>query len=158
MIPFPNLMATRRGMDFVPPKRLLVLDPGETTGWALFEDGKLSTAGQLGTKQEGWIAIHSLFHHIQPNMVVYENYRVYQHKLERHSNSEVYTVRLIGVIEFLCEIIHGIPHYNQMAHEAKGFVSDDKLQKWGYYKPGLKHARDAIRHGCYFLLFNKNLK
>lgn len=158
MIPFPNLMVTRRGMQFVPPKRLLVLDPGETTGWALFEDGKLSAAGQAATKREGWRCIHSLLMDIKPDMLVYENYRVYEHKLERHSNSEVYTVRLIGVIEYLCDIVCGIPHYNQMAHEAKGFVSDDKLQKWGYYKPGLKHARDAIRHGCYFLLFNKNLK
>lgn len=91
-------------------------------------------------------------------MVIYENYRVYAHKLERHSNSEVYTLRLVGVIEYLCDVKHKIPYYNQMAQQAKGFVTDDKLKKWGYYRQGLRHARDAIRHGCYFLLFDKELK
>lgn len=41
----------------------------------------------------------------------------------------------------------------QMAAQAKGFVDDDKLKAWGFWIKGKKHARDAIRHGVYYLLF-----
>lgn len=154
---FEEILYKRRGKDFIPPARLLSLDPGHTTGWCLYEDGKLTASGHAATLAEGWTCIDSLFRDIQPTMVVYENYRVYAHKLERHSNSEVYTVRLIGVIEYLSEIVHQVPHYNQMAQQAKGFMTDDKLKRWGMYQVGFKHARDAIRHGAYFLLFDKRL-
>lgn len=154
---FAELLYMKRGKDFVPPKRLLCLDPGETTGWSVFQDGKLVDAGQAKTFENGWWEIHNLFKTACPTMVIYENYRVYDHKLQRHANSEVYTLRLIGVIEYLCEIVFRIPYYNQMAHQAKGFVTDDKLKQWGMYMIGLKHARDSIRHGAYFLLFDKNL-
>lgn len=157
MIPFGELLNKRRGPEFQAPKRLLVLDPGHTTGWSVFEDGKMTAAGQLDNYNQGWGSVAKLFADVNPTMVLYENYRVYSHKLERHSNSEVYTVRLIGVLEFLCEVIYGIMHYNQMAHQAKGFVSDEKLKAWNMYQVGQKHARDSIRHGCYFLLFDKNL-
>lgn len=157
MIPFNQLLIKRRGDNFEAPKRLLCLDPGETTGWAIYEDAKLSAAGHAMTKAEGWECIDRLFTDTQPMVVLYENYRVYQHKLERHSNSEVYTLRLVGVIEYLCDVKWQIPYFNQMAYEHKGFVTDEKLKDWGMYKTGYKHARDAIRMGAYFLLFNKAL-
>lgn len=156
MIGFTDLLKKRRGASFEAPERLLCLDPGETTGWAVFERGELTASGQARTI-EGWEVIHDLFVDIKPTAVIYENYRVYAHKLERHSNSEVYTLRLVGVIEFICEMLFGIPHYNQMAQQAKGFVSDEKLKSWGFYKKGHRHARDAMRHGIYFLLFDKVL-
>ncbi|MNW46053.1 hypothetical protein D3C74_233310 [compost metagenome] len=156
-ITFAELLVKRRGTDFVPPERLLCLDPGETTGWSVFENGKLTAWGQAKTLANGWSEIDKLFTDVKPTMVIYENYRVYSHKLSRHENSEVYTLRLVGVIEFLCEVMWNILYYNQMAHQAKGFVSDDKLKQWGMYQTGQKHARDSIRHGIYFLLFDKNL-
>jgi len=33
---------------------------------------------------------------------------------------------------------------------AKTFANDDKLEAWGFWRKGQKHARDAIRHGIYF--------
>lgn len=152
---FEELLARTRGVGFKPPARLLALDPGHTTGWSLFENGVLTQSGQAATEANGWEEIAGLFEWIAPDMVIYENYRVYEHKLSRHANSEVYTLRLIGVIEFLCDIIHKIPKYNQMALQHKGFCSDEKLKAWGYYTSGHKHARDSIRAGTYFLLFNK---
>lgn len=154
---FLQLLMKKRGEQFTPPERLLCLDPGHTTGWSVFENGKLTASGQAATMEEGWDCIDKLFDDIQPTMVIYENYRVYAHKLERHSNSEVYTLRLVGVIEYLCDVKHKIPQYNQMAHQHKGFVTDEKLKAWNMYQRGMKHARDSIRLGVYFLLFSKEL-
>lgn len=33
---------------------------------------------------------------------------------------------------------------------AKTFADDVKLAAWGFDAPGMRHAKDAIRHGCYF--------
>lgn len=146
------------------PDRLLCLDPGNTTGWALFIDGQLASFGQTPTiKEKGgtngsacivdWRAMEELFAITKPTMVVCENYRVYGHKLDRHSFSEVPTIRLIGGIDYLCTRLGIKIHYN-MAVNAKGFITDEKLKSWDLYKVNMKHSRDAIRHGIYYLLID----
>jgi hypothetical protein len=87
-----------------------------------------------------------------PTEVVMEDYRVYAHRVQQHMGSALLTPRLIGAIENMCITI-GIPYHKQMAGEAKQFVTDVKLKSWGMYPAGLKHARDAIRHGCYYIIF-----
>lgn len=154
---FLELLRKVRGNDHKAPAKLLCLDPGETTGWAVFERGELTDWGQSATLKQGWSAIHDLFEEVKPTHVVFENYRVYQHKLSQHANSEVYTLRLIGVIEYLC-YMQELENHTQMASTAKGFCKDSKLKEWGYWQPGMKHARDAIRHGCYYQLFHGRTK
>ncbi len=157
MISFEELLQKSRG-DAQIPEWTLCLDPGETTGFAIFNKQHLVREGHLRTVEDGkilWYEIHDLISVTEPfDQIVCEDYRVYQHKLDRHSFSPVLTLRLIGGIDHLAWKNH-IPIHYQMAAQAKGFVTDDKLKNWGFWKDGMKHARDAIRHGCYFLLFHK---
>ena len=135
---------------------LLALDPGETTGWALLTEGhKLLRSGEIKTKtvEIGIPALQELLKKYKPNFVVYEHYRVYQHKAKDHAHSDLHTSQFIGAIKAVC-IVWDIPYYAQMASVAKGFCTDEKLKDWRLYKRGEKHARDAIRHGIYFLIFN----
>lgn len=143
---------------------LLCLDPGETTGMCVLQCRGSSApvlleAGQLETKtaQKAFKSLPEVFKRISPTHVVVENYRVYGWKTEEHSNSEVVTARVIGMIELLCEE-RGILPTMQMAAQAKGFVDDDKLKAWNLWVKGKKHARDAIRHGVYYLLFTHTSK
>jgi len=134
---------------------LLALDPGETTGWAVFKRGELVESGQLPCEGAGgFLTLANLIDYVKPSIVVCEAYRVYSHKRDEHVWSDLYTVRLIGSVELSC-IRKCIHLYFQMASTAKGFCKDEKLKQWGYYKRGERHARDAIRHGCYWLLFGK---
>lgn len=170
-ISFEELFRLNRGNCKV-PKRLLCLDPGETTGWALFEDGKLTRWGQIPTVKNEvihWTTLNALFIDTWQDFVVCEDYRIYQHKLARHSFSPVLTLRLIGGIDLLCNLgwynFDGIdefdhsynkstcPIHYQMATTAKTFCTDERLKQWGFWQESMRHARDAIRHGCYFLLF-----
>ena len=178
MISFQELFDKTRGTLQV-PERLLCLDPGETTGWALFEKSKLSNWGQIKTVIDDkilWDNLEDLFIIQEPTAIICEDYRIYQHKLARHSFSPVLTLRLIGGIDALCLLgwyaylgphyideyggnrdyyeRHTCPIYYQMAMQAKGFITDEKLQQWGFWQEGMRHSRDAIRHGCYFLLFH----
>ena len=41
--------------------------------------------------------------------------------------------------------------------KAKGFVTDAKLKEWGLWQDGLRHSRDAIRHGIYFLVVSNKI-
>lgn len=156
MISFEELVehTHQKTPDWRPPERLLAIDPGETTGWCLFNGLKLHTFSQLATKEEGYEAVLKLFAEERPDVVVVENYRVYGHMSNQHKWEELYTPKLIGGLELLCHQ-KGIQMFEQMAFQAKGFVSDDKLREWGFWQKGKQHARDSIRHACYFLLFNK---
>lgn len=151
---------------FQRPALLLVFDPGETTGWALFNEEGLLKCGHLDTSDLSSIARELyafIINHIPLDMshnslVLYENYRVYGHKRNQHVGSELHTTKLIGVIEAVCQMLN-IPTYTQMAATAKPFCTDQKLREWGWFQTNKRHANDAIRHGAYYLLFGgKNVR
>lgn len=149
---------------------LLALDPGETTGYALFEatetDVILRDAGQLETWpfektltsfEEALTQAFPIRKEDEPthhgrDVVLFESYNVYAHKLQQHTHSSVPTIQIIGCLQTLC-FQRKLVHCTQTAQVGKGFCKDDKLKTWGFYLEGKKHARDATRHGCYFLLF-----
>lgn len=137
------------------PEVLLCLDPGHTTGYCVFRRGLLTISGQIKTVNQddsiNWNEVRQLVENIKPTQVVMEDYRVYSHKLERHSFSRVPTLRLIGAIDYVCWE-RSIPVFYQMATQAKGFVTDDKLKRWGLYEQGQRHSRDSMRHGLYFII------
>jgi len=153
-LPFLQKVSQNQSQDNI-PKKLLSIDPGETTGWALFEKGKLTQHGHLDIKKDGLKIINEtfVFRDFIDHMVI-EDYKVYPKNLKDHSLSALVTPRLIGSFEYFA-MLHFIPITYQMAGTAKGFVTDDKLKQWGYWIVGEKHSRDAIRHGCYWLLFGR---
>jgi hypothetical protein len=144
--------AIRKGAPY--PKVLLAMDPGHTTGLAVFINGSLYKSSQIRTHpmDAAIDVMKRIISRTGWKHIVYENYRVYSDKRDQHVNSEVHTVRLIGVIETFAQI-SGVSTSNQMAATVKGFFTDERLRQFGYYKPGFPHANDAVRHGCYYLSY-----
>lgn len=140
-------------------RRILCFDPGKTTGWALFENKGLVASGQIltPTVEAATAEVKHLLYKYAPDQIVYEDYRVYKQHKDRHVGSEMTTTRIIGCIETLAAMSF-IPIHKQMASTAKVFCTDEKLRHWGFYKAGLRHARDAIRHGCFYILFYHQVK
>jgi hypothetical protein len=132
-----------------PPARLLALDPGDTTGVAMFKIGRLWKSTSMA---RDLLAFERLIVGFAPDILVVESYNIYASKLERHTFSNVPTLRLIGAIEFIA-LKADIPIVWQSAATGKGFVTDEKLKWWGYYTTESRHARDAIRHGVHYLIF-----
>lgn len=136
---------------------VLCLDPGETTGWAIFYEGELWANGQDPTPDptamadliRELVALPSLD---RVGRIVYEEYRVRGNKFNEHVGSEVVTIQNIGAIKVIADGLD-LPLTKQTAGMAKGFATDDKLRQWYLYQKGLKHSNDAIRHGVYYLLF-----
>ena len=133
---------------------LLALDPGHTTGYAIFKGLRLVDFGQIDSSSVGgtFDRVLGLCKRYKIDAVVYEDYRVYRWRKDHHVGSELHTTRVIGAIESAC-YVESIPFTKRAAHIAKGFCTDERLQEWGLYHEGLKHANDAIRHGCYHILF-----
>lgn len=136
-------------------KRILVFDPGHTTGWAFFEYGTLVDMGEIDTTSITSCIENALplYHTYAPEIVVMEDYRIYKWRQKQHVGSEVLTIQIIGCLETLA-IQDFVNHVvKQPAQIAKGFCTDKKLKEWDMYQPGIRHARDAIRHGCYYIMF-----
>jgi hypothetical protein len=133
----------------------LCFDPGHTTGYAVFRGLELVEWGELVTKPIETAAevLNDMIHMKAPHIIVMESYRVYKWKAKHHGGSELLTARVIGCIETLA-VIHFVPNIiKQPAHIAKAFCTNQRLKQWGFYDTGARHANDAIRHGCHFLLF-----
>lgn len=135
---------------------MLVFDPGETTGVAAFDGGVLTFVNQFKTKDRSKFhrQFKALYEHIRPTFVLFEDYRIYSWRRDQHAWSGLHTPKLIGHIEALC-CVYNLPYHTQMAVQAKQFCTDNRLKEWGIYHKGFQHGRDAIRHGCYYLLFGK---
>ena len=136
---------------------------------------------------ESFPFIWSLLSNVYTWMVV-EDYRVYGHKTDSHAWEGLHTAKLIGAIQaihqcFLFQMASRAQGDEQfetlehafvqpfketmikekqitfrMAQQPKGFCTDDKLSAWGLNPTGLKHARDAVRHLTFQLLFGGSQK
>lgn len=114
----------------------------------------LKVESQLKTKglEEGILSLDGCLAVYQPDVVAYEDYRVYAWEAEKHKWAALHTPKLIGALVTLC-VLKEIPCYGRMAYAAKNFVTDEKLKAWGLYTKGKKHTRDATRHAVYQLVF-----
>jgi len=149
-------------------KWIVAFDPGETTGACVFHGAKLIHSSQLRTLPltEGidlvdfyvsTLGEQYSYGHRYPDLVVYEDYRVYGWKADTHKWADLHTPKLIGVIEAVCHY-YNVPTKCRLAQQAKQFVTDGRLKEWDLWQTGQQHARDAIRHGVYQLVHGKTKK
>jgi hypothetical protein len=129
-------------------KTIIALDPGGTTGWAMWRDNHF-TCGQIGPA-EHHLALYEFLGREQTGelTVVCESFEFRQGK--QRANIVLDSKEYIGVVKLFHEeqINDGqdVKLHFQTAGQAKSFVSDEKLRKMGLYHTGMKHAMDAMRH------------
>jgi len=130
--------------------KVLAFDPGETTGWAFFEDAALGpTTGTL----ELWggpQGIYDLIDKYTPDFIVVENFRLFPHRQREQVGSTFPTVKVIGVIEYIAEgwsipVVFQEPGDRK---QVKGWWSTDFLPKGMRITP---HERSALQHAILFL-------
>lgn len=140
------------------PTRILGLDPGETTGVCQIVNMGALVASQFQRNTSiiewGVDAYDELITKFDPNVVIIESYRIYSWRTKQHTWASLLTPRLIGCAETLCRL-RKIPLVQQSAQVGKGFVTDERLKVWDFYKPGAPHSMDATRHVLQFLLFGE---
>lgn len=143
---------------------ILGLDPGESTGTAVFDipdiikiipiKGDLKKWLIYEDELKDWREIASVVEQYEPQVIVFEEFRLYAEKAQSKTRSDFPEVKIIGQIEMIAET-NKIPTYKQSASIAKTFYTDAKLKQLNLWMRGERHARDAIRHVLYFYDFNR---
>lgn len=135
------------------------IDPGQTTGACTFRGDELIDAQQIpsGLMPTAAVAVWDYVLKASPDIIVVEDYRIYSWKAKDHTWNELHTPKLIGALEYASHV-HKIPMAKQTAQTGKGFCTDDRLKEWGFYLPGKKHAMDAVRHTCHYIMFGAGVQ
>jgi hypothetical protein len=125
---------------------ILAVDPGKTTGLALF-DGHSLTAWQAET----WDAVEQVERFLDraaqlDDVLIVESFVIGQATL-RKGRGENWSLESIGAIRYLHRRM-GEPcilHFQQ-ASSVMRFATNEKLRAVGWWTQGQEHARDATRH------------
>lgn len=137
---------------------VVALDPGGTTGYAVWHGGQSFYHGQMGPDEHH----HDLWNYLaklktaggdEDLTIVCESFEFRQNR--QRDNIELISKEYIGVVKLFRESYH-TPVVFQTAALGKGFITDEKLKAMGIWKVtmGERHARDAYRH-LYFYLINR---
>lgn len=133
--------------------KILAIDPGHTTGIAykdFSEDADFFTPPftmmPVGFDTCAY-EIACLFENVSawPDLVICEKFQITGLTARKTTGGSNEAIELIGVARYLTKKWN-IPFEEQRPADAMSFVTDDKLKRIGWYKPGLDHARDAMRH------------
>jgi hypothetical protein len=133
--------------------KYLFLDPGHTTGYAVFNTGENMSfvSGQINTEtSEDFIHLWDFMIDHSPYCIYYESFRLYAHKSQAQINNEFITCQVIGIIKLWAEM-NKISINQTTPQKVKSIWTDQKLKKFGFHKPSQPHANDAMRHGLTIL-------
>jgi len=142
--------------------KLLVLDPGETVGYAVFITNKYGAAfkpllldtweGQGSSIPEVAVQFSDLLRELSPDLVLIEDYRVYQSKAKVHIGQQLKTSELIGAIIAICNLTVPKMRTVRIAAAKKGRWPEARMKvKFPQAKDVTGHARDAVKLGLAFL-------
>jgi acyl carrier protein len=127
------------------PQKFLALDPGGTTGYAVFnEEGNCIDMGEVFTKEE----LRELLNDTKPTTVICEDWKT--KKDVRLGGDPLETVRIIGRVEEWCDTQTPKVRVVLQLNTVKGIA----YKMAGAVKPKnkkLEHRMDAYVHGVYFL-------
>jgi hypothetical protein len=144
-----------------------------TTGFTLMEDGEIALLGEIKAKDYDsevtyWQAHDDLITAEWPDHVIFEGYKLYNHKgkaASMQAHSELQTPQLIGVLKLACYSLK-IPYSVQFASEVKTRWSESVLVNLGileqrgknYYWNGERtsqHKRDSMKHALHYWRYKR---
>jgi hypothetical protein len=136
--------------------KFLSLDPGGTTGYAIFEYEEDSVAvvleaGHVPGGLKGFIKWYGNQVNTRWDKVVCESFTL-RTGVKFPDLSPVYIIGALEAFEeaWDSEVVYQPP-------TSKPLCNDDVLKKLGIYLPGKGHANDALRHGIIYLRNKRHL-
>lgn len=132
--------------------KILALDPGVTTGWAVGTIDKTLeiTAGQDKFSHiEFWNKINDDY-----DWIVCESF---EYRNRSRAGLVLYSCELIGVLKLYADQSPVALHM-QTAATGKGYYTDEKLKSLGVHKKAVPHGMDAVRHLLHWYTFGPGFK
>lgn len=142
---------------------ILALDPGGTTGWAVFQATRIPhpteskfeyydmkwKRGQIGPEPH-----HSALFTLLGMWGTAEYHIVcesFEYRNRSRAGLVLDSLEYIGIMKLFCAERDKAFHM-QTASMGKGFVKDENIKKLSLWFPGQKHAMDATRHLLYYMI------
>ena len=135
---------------------ILSLDPGGTTGYAVFdvvenEFPELLKRGQIVGGLKGFIDfVDDVIDNMLIDLVVCESFTL----REGIYGADLSPVSIIGALEGMYGKVIPIVYQEP---KLKPLCDDARLKKMGLHIPGKPHANDAVRHAVIYLRNNKHM-
>lgn len=134
--------------------KVLSLDPGETTGYAL----AVVDASKLFLAYDQARFMHADFWEFLKRTVRYGSIHTVCEDFEFRRGKQkdglnLYPVELIGIVRLWCSNEQWYPLWMQKAAQGKSYYDDNKLKGMHVYQKGLDHGRDAARHFLHWFNF-----
>lgn len=137
--------------------KILAIDPGKMTGWAVIEYSPTSieslssaefTVDEVLASLRNGIDLADPENH--PDRIIIEDFRITTGTGKLGSPD--WSLRLIGAVEYLC-YKYSIPMTKQFPSNAKAFSTNNKLKAVGmWHVGGAGHANDALRHAMLYMV------
>lgn len=129
--------------------RMAAIDPGVTTGWALLEDDRVVSSGQVLAEsvRVDWRraeleAVRSIVGIVgRVDGWACEDFILRGRSASRDALSPVRVAAMLFAV-----VGTGVPWWWVSPSDAKSVVTDERLRAWDAWVVG-KHARDAVRVG-----------
>ncbi len=129
---------------------VLVLDPGNSTGWCMRDKNGCLQGGTIGPNH---LDVWTLLNTFNPDIVVYETFQMYPGKAQKLIWNTFYPCEVIGVIKLWCQKnnkqLEGLqPSVKKYA------LGDNELDLWksvivlnfdGQHPVATEHMRDTVR-------------
>lgn len=135
--------------------KVLVFDPGESTGWCFYAPGQKLQGGTLPKNHN---AVYSLMEELNPDTIVIEKFILYPGRAKSLAWNTFYPCEVIGVIR-LFGIQNSTDFFEQDPYVKKyagGFGDDFKeMDREGKLT---EHVKDAYQHLKYFFLRHPEYK
>ena len=133
-------------------KKILCLDPGESTGWVL---GTEEGAIRGGTCKRNHLEVAQLLIDEHPDIIVLERFNLYPGMAKSLAWNSFYPCEVIGVIKYMA-MTADVPIVEQ-APSVKKYAGDiQKYSDWHFIKERCsgvtEHTKDAYQHYRYFMI------
>lgn len=133
---------------------IMYLDPGETTGWAMYS-GDFSS-GQLPFVEMGNV-IADITRDCGGDLLIgWEAFIIGGHTARKPGSH--WAIEMIGVVRYHalrygCTILPSYPSSSLPPDQ----VRDKQLKRLGWHKPGRTHANDAAIHLMHYMITKKHM-
>lgn len=148
---YPGLAVPGNGGPVAPLRRIIAVDPGKATGWAMYfpempDQHPNFECGEMTWYD--WIDWYNWFVQTQAQTedvtTVVESYTVTMETLKK--TRQYWSLESIGAMRYLSQRHLHKEIVLQAPAVGKRFGTRDKLEKIGWWKPGSDDAQDAARH------------
>jgi len=124
----------------------MAVDPGGTTGWCLLRAGETIPETFQHTPYEFEKKAHEIFQRPDARnaILIVERFTITAATAKKSQQPEA--LEIIGTLKYLAKFYAKLTPNFQSPADVMRLVTDQRLKALGWYRPGIPHGMDSLRH------------